>query len=80
MQSFFDRLERVTVLGKPVITLELIKDAFNLRRLIAQQQTNVLGLKSQAEARLAQTHALSEFFRTADLSQLNIGSENTQPY
>jgi hypothetical protein len=72
MQSFFDRLERVTVLGKPVITLELAKDAFNLRRLIAQQQTNVLGLKSQAETRLAQTHALSEFFRTADLSQLNI--------
>ncbi len=29
-------------------------------------------LKSQAEARQAQTHALTEFFRTADLSQLNV--------
>jgi len=72
MQSFFERLERLTVLGKPVLSMELIKDAFNLHRLIAQQRTNVLGLKSQAEGRLAQTHAMSEFFRTADLSQLNV--------
>jgi len=72
MQSFFERLERLTVLGKPVLSMDLIKDAFDIHRLIAQQRTNVSGLKSLAEARLAQTHAVSEFFRTADLSQLNV--------
>jgi hypothetical protein len=72
MQSFFERLERLTVLGTPVLNMDLIENAFNVRRLIAEQRSNVIGLKSQAEARLAQTHAMSEFFRTADLSQLNV--------
>lgn len=72
MQSFFQRVEQLTVLGKPVITFQIIKDAFSLTRLIGHQRANVTRLKSQAEARQAQTHALTEFFRTADLSQLNV--------
>jgi hypothetical protein len=72
MQSFFDRLEHLAVFGKPVITSELIKSAFSLVQLIAHQRDNVMRLKSQAQTRLAQTHALTEFFRTADLSQLNL--------
>lgn len=72
MQSFFERFEQLTVLGKPVITLQVIKDAFSLTRLIGHQRANVTRLKSQAEARLTETHALTEFLRTADLSQLNL--------
>jgi hypothetical protein len=72
MQSFFERVEQLTVLGKSLITFQVIKDAFSLTRLIGHQRANVTRLKSQAEARLAQTHTLTEFFRTADLSQLNL--------
>ena len=70
MRSFFDRIEKLTVLGKPVITSELIQSAFNVMQLITYQRKNVAGLKVQAESRLAETQAQTEFFRTADLSQL----------
>lgn len=72
MRSFFERVEALAVLGKQVITPELIRDALSLVHLIERQRANVTGLKAQAEARFAQSHALAEFFRTADLSQLNL--------
>ncbi len=69
---FFERIEQLTVFGKPVITPQLMKGAFSLIQLIAHQRDHVTRLKSGAETRLAQTSAVSEFFHTADLSQLNL--------
>lgn len=78
MRSFFDRIEQLTVFGKAVITSQLIKDAFSVVQLIAHQRNNVVRLKSQAESRMTETHAQTEFFRTADLSQLNLDALGEQ--
>jgi hypothetical protein len=72
MLAFFSKVDGLSVLGHPVVTTQVVKDAFNIRRLIAQQRHNVQRLKGLCQERLAQTRAHMEFLRGADISKLDL--------
>lgn len=69
--GFFAQLDALTILGRPVITQQVLKEAFDVLRLIAHQRDAVSALKAQSEARLTETRSQMELLRTADLSQLD---------
>lgn len=71
ISSFFADVDGLSILGKPVITADVIRDAFNVLRLIELQQTNVARLKAQAEERLLQTRAQVALLRGADFSKID---------
>lgn len=72
--SFFSQIDRLSIWGRQVITTQVVKDAFNIRRLIALQQENLERLKTQSEARLVETRSQMEFLRGADFTQLDFAT------
>lgn len=69
--SFFAEVDQLKIWGRPVITAEVIRDAFNVLRLIDLQQTNVVRLKAQAEERFTQTRAQVALLRNVDFSKID---------
>lgn len=71
---FFAEVDALSLWGRPVITPEVVRETFDILRLIQTQHDRVRLLKSAAENRLAETRAQAELLRTADLSQLDLGA------
>lgn len=72
--AFFEEVDRLTIFGKPVVTAQVLKDAFSVLRLIASQREKVSRLKSQLEVRAREAQAQMELLRAADLSQLDLSA------
>lgn len=71
--DFFAKVDALSIWGRPVITAEMVRETFDVLRLIRSQRDRVQVLKHAAEARLTDTRAQAELLRTADLSQLDLG-------
>lgn len=68
---FFTQVDQLQIWGRPVITADVVRDAFNVLRLIDLQQTNVARLKHQAEERFVQTRAQVSLLRNVDFSKID---------
>jgi hypothetical protein len=69
--AFFAEVDQLEVWGRPVITTDVIRDAFSVLRLIDLQQTNVVRLKTQADERFMQTRAQVALLRNVDFSKID---------
>ena len=70
LESFFDDVQALKVLGKPAITDELVRDALDILGLIELQRERVAQLLEQSERRLEQLPSRANLFRSVDLAQL----------
>lgn len=66
-EAFLERAEAVTVLGRRVLTEEILGRAFDVQRLLDDQRQNVLRLRAAAQERLQQVAAEAEILRQADV-------------
>jgi len=66
-EAFLERVEQVTVLGRRVITEEILRQALDVQRLIADQRANVQRLRAAAQARLQQVATEAEILRNAEV-------------
>lgn len=66
-EAFLERVETVTVLGRRVVTEEILAEALDVQRLIADQRANVQRLRATAEDRLQQVAVEAEILRNAQV-------------
>lgn len=71
MPEFFEAVDRVSVLGRPVMTPEVIEHTFDVSWLLRLQRRQVEQLEAQAKKRLEETITQAEFLRATDVSRLD---------
>lgn len=71
--GFFAEVDALSIWGRSVITVDVVRESFDVLRLIRVQRERVQSLKTAEENRLAATRAQAELLRTADLSQIDLG-------
>ncbi len=71
---FFAEVDTLSLWGRPVLTPEIVRETFDILRLIQVQRDRVLQLKSAAGKRLSETRAQADLLRTADISRLDLGA------
>jgi hypothetical protein len=69
LDEWFDAVDALEVLGRPVMTDAVYADAFNVLRLVERQQERVRQLERLAEARLSSAAAPAALARQARLAQ-----------
>lgn len=69
-EEFFDRVEAVTVFDRPVVTEELMAEALDVQRLLADQRRQVEMLRDAAATRIEQVVGQAELLRETDLAQM----------
>lgn len=72
LKSFYEAVDQVCILGKQVITPEIVTDAFSITGLINRQREHVTGLRSQVEQQLPEARQQTELMRAVDISKLNV--------
>ncbi len=70
MDRFFDEAERLTVLGRPVITDEIVGRALDILGLVEIQRQRILHLLDAAVDRLEQISAQADLLGGVDLARL----------
>jgi hypothetical protein len=73
-EEVYAEAERIELLGQPVLSDALVRDALDVQRLIARQRQRVLELKGAAQARCAGVTRLGEQLEASTLRQLLAGS------
>lgn len=73
LDEFFATVDALSIWGRPVITRDVVRETFDVLRLIDAQRGRVATLKREAEVRLAEARIQAEVLRTADLSEVDLG-------